>query len=137
MPAIGRSCGDTLECYESRTLLSASPVVATVAEAVAEASSDRKIDQNAKTPVDFSGMHNLSGSLGPGVMNVVQNGANVSLTITFYQRPIITNVPLEGVVHGNKLKASLQNPFNGLSSVKFKAKLPESGLSWSIRWHVV
>lgn len=130
----GLSLGDQVDHYETRTLLSAAAIVATVPEA-SKVSVEEKVSKAAKDPVDYAGTHNLSGSLGPGIANITQNGSAVTLTVTFYQYPELTNLPLEGTVKGKKLKANLSTvPYNGLTKVVFKAKLNGEDLSWRIKW---
>lgn len=134
----GLFCGTSVEQCEPLVLLSARGI-ATVPEAVIQSvnvDSSEKISVSAKAPADFSGHWPLTGSLGPGDLDVNQNGSQVSLTISFDQEPDITNVPLEGKVKGRKLKAQLaDSPYDNLRKVVFKAKLSEEGdISWSIRW---
>ncbi|MCA9096271.1 MAG: hypothetical protein KDA68_22480 [Planctomycetaceae bacterium] len=113
-------------------LLSAAVATVPLASEVAPAST---VAPAAKTPADYSGHHDLFGSLGPGSMDVTQNGSLVELTISFDSEPDITNVPLSGKVKGSKLKATLATtPFNNLKKVVFKAKLSGGDLSWRIFW---
>lgn len=123
------SCGETVERCESMVLLSAAVATVPLASEVTPA---------AKTPADFSGHHDLNGTLGPGTMDVVQNGSDVDLTITFGAVPELNNVPLSGTVKGTKLKATLATtPYNSLKKVVFKAKLNNGDLIWRISWRNV
>ena len=130
----GLILGEQVDHYETRTLLSAAAIVATVPEA-SKVSVEEKVATAAKTPANFAGTFDVSGSLGPGVVDITQNGSAVTLTVTFYQHSELTNLPLEGKVKGKKLKANLSTvPYNGLTKVVFKAKLDGDDLSWSIKW---
>jgi len=128
------SCGETVERCESMVLLSAVATVPLASEVAPAAT----VAPAAKTPADFSGHHNLNGTLGPGTMDVVQNGSDVDLTITFGAVPELNNVPLAGTVNGTKLKATLATtPYNTLRKVVFKAKLNDGDLIWKISWRNV
>ena len=129
------SCGQTVERCESMVLLSAAVATVPLASEVAPAAT---VAPAAKTPADFSGHHDLNGTLGPGTMDVVQNGSDVDLTITFGAVPELNNVPLSGTVKGTKLKATLAtSPYNSLKKVVFKAKLNNGDLIWRISWRNV
>ncbi|MCA9097558.1 MAG: hypothetical protein KDA36_04200, partial [Planctomycetaceae bacterium] len=129
------SCGQTVERCESMVLLSAAVATVPLASEVAPAAT---VAPAAKTPADFSGHHDLNGTLGPGSMDVTQNGSLVDLTISFDSEPDITNVPLSGKVKGSKLKATLaSSPYNNLKKVVFKAKLNDGDLIWKISWRTV
>lgn len=128
------SCGESVERCESMVLLSAVATVPLASEVAPAAT----VAPAAKTPADFSGHHDLNGTLGPGTMDVVQNGSDVDLTITFGAVPELNNVPLAGTVNGTKLKATLATtPYNTLRKVVFKAKLVGGDLSWRISWRNV
>ncbi len=131
------ACGQNVERCESLVLLSAASGIATVPQA-ADVAVASKVAPSAKTPADFSGHTDLNGTLGPGSMDVVQNGSSVQLTISFASEPDITNTPLVGTVKGNKLKATLAtSPYDNLKKVVFKAKLKDGDLSWRISWVTV
>jgi len=128
------SCGETVERCESMVLLSAVATVPLASEVAPAAT----VAPAAKTPADYSGHHDLFGTLGPGSMDVVQNGSDVDLTITFSSVPELNNVPLAGTVNGTKLKATLATtPYNTLRKVVFKAKLNDGDLIWKISWRNV
>ncbi len=117
------------EQLENLSLLSATAagIVFTAPEA---ATLNTKIPTAAKPPADFSGPNPLDGSLGPGNADITQNGADVSVVLSFTQHPEYNGLTLTGTVKGRKLVANFEGNHNGIGRALFQAKMAKDGNSF-------
>jgi len=123
--------GSKVDPLENLTLLSASGLVATVPMV---ASGD-SVTPSAKAPGNFEDHYTLNGGLGPGTLDITQVGVNAHIIITLDDHPPVTNIAIDGIVKGNKLKGSFEGNQNGVTSATIKIKLFEPGsISYRFKW---
>lgn len=129
-----RHFSSSLDCYESRTLLSGVAVFPQPAEAVGISG---EVGTAATPPENFAGLWNIFTPDGPGTAIILQSGADLQVSFNF--GPI--SLPAQGKVKGDtakikikttvmsyKVKGKVVTTLNGPNSMEGNVKLKVVGV---------